>query len=96
MNTVTVRDDDWIRTHDEAEQLLRYACLGATVIVERVEREHQPSMRRWTVVLDAAEQLATSAVEIYALPCLGAPLARRARNLCNAAQDALRRHRRKV
>jgi hypothetical protein len=94
IDAVTVPDDDWIRSHDEARELLRYACLGATVIVEPIAREHQPSMRRWTVVLDGAEQLATSSVEIYALPCLGAPLARRARNLCDAAQEALRRHRR--
>ncbi len=96
IGTVTVPDDDWVRSHEEARQLLRYACLGATVIVEPVEREHQPSMGRWTVVLDAAETLATSSAEIYALPCLGAPLARRARTLCNDAQDALRRHRRKA
>lgn len=93
---VTVTDDDWVRSHEEVRQLLHYACLGATVIVEPIEREHQPSMGRWTVVLDAAETLATSSAEIYALPCLGAPLAHRARNLCNDAQEALRRHRRKA
>lgn len=91
---ITVRDDDWVRTHDELQQLLRYACLGATVIVERIEREHQPSMGRFTVVLDAAEEIATSSAEVYALPCLGAPIARRARNLCDRAVEALRRHRR--
>lgn len=92
--SVTVPDDDWIRSHDEAEQLLRYACLGATVVIEPIHGERVPESRRFTVVLDAAPEFATSCQEIYSLPALGGPIARRARTLCDRAVEALRRHRR--
>ena len=91
---VTVPDDDWVRTHDEARELLRYTALGATVVIEPVEVEHSPESRRFTVVLDAAPDFATSSAEIYSLPCLARPIQRRVRTLCERAWEALRRHRR--
>lgn len=87
--SVTVIDDDWIRTYDEARDLLKYAALGATVIIERVQREHTPDTRMFTVVLDAAPGHAVSAADAYALPCLAAPLARRARDLCERGRASL-------
>ncbi|MBL0219652.1 MAG: hypothetical protein IPQ07_38030 [Myxococcales bacterium] len=86
---MTVIDDDWIRTHDEARDALRYAALGATVIIERVQREHTPDTRSFTVVLDAAPNHAVSAADAYSLPCLAAPLMRRARTLCDRARQSL-------
>ena len=91
---ITRRDDDIVRTHDEAAQLLRYAAPGATVVIERIEREHMPNARRFTIVLDAAPHHATSAAEIYTLPCRGEPIQRRVGALCREAWEALRTHRR--
>lgn len=87
--SVTVVDDDWIRTHDEARDALRYAAIGATVVIERVQREHSPESRMFTLVLDAAPGHAVSAADAYSLPCLAAPLMRRARDLCERGRKSL-------
>lgn len=87
--SVTVIDDDWVRTHDEARDLLRYAALGATVIIERVQREHTPDVRQFAIVLDAAPGHAVSAADAYSLPCLAKPLALRARALCDRGRESL-------
>lgn len=92
--TVMMVDDGWVRTHDEMRELLRYTAIGATVVIERIEVEHAPDARRFTVVLDAAPDFATSCAEIYSLPCLAEPMQLRLRNLCERAWEALRRHRR--
>lgn len=94
--TCTALDDGWLRTHDEAAQLLRYATIGATVLIERLPREHTPDLRQYTIVLDGAAEYAVSAADAYALPCLAAPLARRARDLCDSAVAALAAHRRRA
>lgn len=87
--SVTVIDDDWIRTHDEARDALKYSAIGATVIIERIEREHTPEVRQFTVVVDAAPGHAVSAADAYALPCLAEPLMRRVRTLCDRARTSL-------
>lgn len=87
--SVTVIDDEMIRTHDEAADLLRYAALGATVIIERLPREHTPELRQYTVVLDAAPGHAVSAADAYSLPCLATPLAKRVRALCDRGRESL-------
>lgn len=81
---ITVADDDIVRTHDEARELLRYAAIGAQVLLEPC-RPPAPDWRRFTVVLDFAPHHATSAADSYSLPCQAGPLARRARELCAAA-----------
>lgn len=92
---VTVKDDDWVRSHDEARELFRYTAIGATVVVEPLTAEDlTPATRRFTVVLDAAPDFATSCQDIYVLPFLGAPMQARLRSLCTRAWEALRRHRR--
>lgn len=93
MSQVTVIDDQWIRTHDEARDLLKYSVIGATVVIERVEREHCPETRAFTVVLDGATDFATSVADCYSLPCLAGPLARRARDLADKGTKTLAAHR---
>lgn len=78
---VTTHDDDLVRTHDEARELLKYAAPGATVVIEPC-RPPAPDWRKFTVVLDVAPGYATSAGDAYSLPCLGAPLQRRIVELC--------------
>jgi len=87
--SVTVVDDDWIRTHDEARDALRYAAIGATVVIELPAREHVPETRMFTIVVDAAPGHSVSAADAYSLPCLAAPLMRRARTLCDRARRSL-------
>lgn len=87
--SVTVIDDDFIRTHDEAAELLRYTALGATVIIERVQREHTPDVRQFSIVLDAAPNHALGAADAYSLPCLATPLAKRVRALCDRGRESL-------
>lgn len=89
---VTVKADDWVRSHDEVREVLRYAAIGATAIVEPVSPE-RPQDGQWTLVLDAAPHHAVSARDLYSLPILGEPLQRRAAELLAAAGEALRRAR---
>ena len=91
---VTVIDDQWVRTHDEARDLLRYAALGATVILEPLREGRSPDARSYTLVLDGAVDYALSVADAYSLPCLAGPLAARARALCDTATRALAAHRR--
>ena len=92
--TVTMRDDDLIRTHDEAEQLLRYAIPGAHVSIEPIAGEHagtpnaMSATRRYVIQVPRIGRVALAPVALYSLPCLGAPLARHARELADAALAA--------
>lgn len=86
---------DWVTTHDSARELLRYAALGATVMIEPLRSEHRrPESRAFTVVLDGATDYAVNAADAYSLPCLAEPLARRVRALCDDATRVLA-HKRK-
>ena len=89
--SVTVPDDELVRTHDEARELLKYAALGATVIIERPRVEHQPHVRTFTLVLDAAPHHAVNALDVYSLPCNARVLAKRARTLCDRGQQSIAR-----
>lgn len=92
---VTVADDDWVRSHDEARELFRYTVPGATVVVEPLEgaRDLTPQTRRITLVLDAAPDFATACQDLYVLPFLGRPMQARVRALAERGWEALRRHR---
>lgn len=91
---ITIRDDDWIRTHDEAAQLLRYAIPGARVEVEPIrearegDNDTRQAARRFRITVERIGREPMSTADIYALPCLGEPLARRARELADHAAKA--------
>lgn len=84
--------DEWITTHDAARELLSYATIGASVIIEPIWPP-SPAARQWALVLDAAPQDTPSRGEVYSLPCRAADLARRARTLASDAYAALNRRR---
>lgn len=74
--TVTTRDDDMIRTHDEASELLRYAVPGAEVSIEPISGEHagtanaMSATRRYVIRVPRIGRVALAPVALYSLPCL--------------------------
>jgi hypothetical protein len=83
-----------VRTHDDALALLRYAVPGAVVELEPIwhpgEQESSARARRYVVTIPAA-RVRVSDGDTYSLPCLAAPLARRARDLADACRAAAAR-----
>jgi hypothetical protein len=90
---VTAKWDGWVRTHEEAAQVLRYNALGATVIIEPIPGGKSLDIlggsRQFTIVMDAAPSHAVNNRDFYALPCKARQLGTRARELCTMAQAAL-------
>ncbi len=76
-----------VTTHDDALSLLRAAVPGADVHLEPVwhpgELASAQRARRYVVTIPAA-RVRVSDGDTYSLPCLAAPLARRARELADA------------
>lgn len=90
---ITALSDGWVRTHEEAANLLRYAALGATVVFDPLRRAKTrqaiESTREFTIVLDAAPHHAVNHTDMYSLPCKADRLAARAREICTAGRACL-------
>lgn len=83
---ITAPDDGWVRTHDDALDLLRAAASGARVRVSRISSQDRAAerARRYEVLLDRIGGSASQA-DLYSLPCLASPLTRRVMDLCASA-----------
>lgn len=90
---VFARDDGMVHTHDDARDLMKYAALGATVLIEPFDLDDLPGARRYTVVLDAAPYDAANAADMYHLPVNARVLAQRVRQIADDARTALARRR---
>lgn len=77
---VTARDDEWLRTHDEAQACLRYAATGARVRFWRptpkdfTERTSDKTCS-YSVELERLGAEPLVVLGAYALPCHAARLA---------------------
>lgn len=83
---ITARHDGVVRTHEEALACLRGAVPGA--IVEAYDVRPGPGCDRsrgFVVTLERVGRRAVSPADTYALPCPESNLARRARELAQAA-----------
>lgn len=78
----------WLRTHDDALDLLRYAVPGA-VIELAPTRGGGDGARAYQITLVGA-RVRVSGGDTYHLPCLAAPIARRAREIADGLRDAAR------
>ena len=93
---IVARDDGIVRTHDEAAALLDSAAPGALVYLDRRpkptvrERAYEAS-RQYSVVLPEARHVTPSTCDVYTLPCRADALARRVRELADAARAECRR-----
>ncbi len=94
--SVTVCDDGWLRTHDDAHSLLKYVALGATVMYPRLGKaktlDALGATREFLVVLDGAPGFSVNSRDLYSLPCRADALALRVRAICDAGKRALARH----
>lgn len=79
---ITARDDDMVRTHDEALSLLRESVPGARVALIPAPQAGD-RVRRYAVTLERVGHLPSTASDVYSLPCRAAPLARRAREIAD-------------
>jgi hypothetical protein len=64
---ITATDDGWIRTHDEAQALLRYSAIGARVEFSRIA-EGREQTRRYTITVDRMGGKADAVRGMYSLP----------------------------
>lgn len=89
-NIITAPDDGWVRTHDEVGELLRYAVPGAQVKLSPValpgNAHGNARARRYQITVRRIGREPLPTADTYTLPCLAAPLARRARELADHAQ----------
>ncbi len=91
-NPIMAPDDGWLRTHDEARDLLTYAVPGARVTFSRVARpgtqQGNAQARRFQITVRRVGREPLETFDLYTLPCLAEPLARRARELADHALRA--------
>lgn len=84
-----VDGDDWVTTHDGARELLTYAVPGARVRLSPVAlpgtREANAKARRYQITVPRLGREPVETADLYTLPCLAGPLARRARQLADHA-----------
>jgi hypothetical protein len=85
--SVTVRDDDVLRTHDEAYALLRYVVTGATVRIYRREHGREKS-RSYEITVRPHGREDVAVLGSYALPVRAAALASDARTKVESALAA--------
>jgi hypothetical protein len=89
---ITARDDGWARTHEDVEQLLRYAVPGAKVLFEPVAKpgstERNAGARRYRVSVPRIGRDPIETADIYTLPVRVEPMARRVRELADYALTA--------
>lgn len=86
--TARVVDDGWIRTHDDALALLRYAVPGARVGLAPVRldsRRTAQAARRYEITVHALGREPVTTGDLYHLPLRAEPLARRAREIADRA-----------
>lgn len=89
---ITARDDGWARTHEDVEQLLRYAVPGARVTTAPVHLpgtlEAAASVRRYEIRIDRVGRDPVTSAHIYSLPVHAGDLAASARRAADAAMRA--------
>lgn len=69
---ITVRDDNVLRTHDEAQNALRGECdrLGARVEIDVIRGERKgDKFARYVVTLERFGQRPLSSAAVYSVPC---------------------------
>ena len=95
--SITASDNGWVRTHEEAETLLRYSALGATVVYDPLKKSHSRDAlartREFSIVLDSAPSYAINHLDMYSLPVRASHLVSRVVTLCNNAVESIRKHR---
>lgn len=79
---------DWLRTHDDALDLLRAAVPGAVVELAPT-RAGGEGARAYQITLVGA-RIRVSGGDTYHLPCLAAPIARRAREIADGLRESVR------
>lgn len=86
---ITTPDDGLVRSHDEVEQLLRYALPGARVTLAPVAvpgtARAAASTRRYDIALPRIGREPITTASAYSLPCDAATLARGAREAADRA-----------
>ena len=86
---ITTPDDGLVRSHDEVEQLLRYALPGARVTLAPVAvpgtARAAASTRRYDIVLPRIGRASITTASAYSLPCDAARLAQGAREAADRA-----------
>lgn len=89
---VTAKDDALVRTHDEVEQLLRYAVPGAHVQFSQVREpgttRANASTRRYEITLPRIGRTPITTASAYSLPCEAVRLAQSARAAADRAISA--------
>lgn len=89
---ITTPDDGLVRSHDEVEQLLRYALPGARVTLAPVAvpgtAQAAASTRRYDIVLPRIGRASITTASAYSLPCDADRLARGAREAADRALSA--------
>lgn len=89
---ITTRDDGLVRTHDEAQALIRDAVPGARVAFEHIARPDSigtdARARRYVVLVERAGFRRVTDGDVYSLPCVAERLARRAREVADLALTA--------
>jgi hypothetical protein len=80
---ITAPDDGLLHSHEEVEQLLRYALPGARVTLVPVavpgSTRAAASTRRYDIVLPRVGREPITTASVYSLPCDAARLAQGAR-----------------
>lgn len=86
---VTAPDDGDLHTHEDAEQLLRYALPGARVDTYEVRTpgtvEASASVRRYEITIARIGRTPVTSTHVYSLPAHAETLARGARQVADAA-----------
>lgn len=90
---ITVRDDDVLRSHDEASALLRYCVTGATVRVfrrplKRIDERVLERSRTYEITVRPHGRETIAVLGSYALPVRAAQLASDARRQVESALAA--------
>lgn len=84
--------DDYVRSHDDALALLRYAVTGARVRLLPVRDPGTGAAglatRRYEITVERAGRKPVTACDVYALPCHAGTLARAARLAADRALSA--------
>lgn len=86
--TITVNNDDRVRSHEEALQVLRYAVPGASVELHHVKSQPgSERFRSYTIHLQTIGFLPVTTGDLYSLPCRASSIASRAKELAELAHQ---------
>lgn len=85
---ISLRDDGWARSHDEAIAALRGECdrLGARLTIERSSQGER--FRRYIVTLERWGQRPLSSASVYGVPCPADSLVDHVRTMVKGAASA--------